>query len=473
VLMAVVYYPGRIGECDVTPDAYWMVGERCISKIDTLYLSTITRAGGLLLGAAFAMVWRPVAIMRGPMRRRGALVDAVAVVGLLVLGAMTWWVHLVTPEGADPFLFRGGFLVTGVASLMVIAAVTHRRALAGPVLGNPVFLWIGTRSYGLYLYHWPIYQIIREVAGNTLTVTEFAGAMAATAVVTELSYRYIETPIRKRQVGRWWRGLRRSRDPLPRQVVLGAGAVAVVLALFGGVSLATAPLKQNEIAESLDAAADATTDLDDLLVTTTVAGGTAAPATVATTTPATAGGTVAPGPSAVPVVTTPPTTTIPPTTTTLPPDPVANLALGDSVMLGAAPALTAGGIVVNADESRQMVDMIPVVQQLRDQGIFGNAVIVHLGTNGPISQQTVDAFMEPLSAVPNVVVLTVRADRGWTAGNNEKLRALDGRPNVILLDWELLSNTCPGNCFYSDGIHLRSDGQSYYANLIFDVLGIS
>ena len=57
-----------IGTCDVTPDAYWQVAGRCISKTDTLYLSTPTRAGGLLLGAAFAMVWRPAAVMRGPMR---------------------------------------------------------------------------------------------------------------------------------------------------------------------------------------------------------------------------------------------------------------------------------------------------------------------------------------------------------------------------------------------------------------------
>ena len=70
-VVALLYQPGPIGPCAVTPDAYWQVGERCFSKVDVLYLSTPTRAGGLLLGAALAMVWRPVALMRGPMRRRG------------------------------------------------------------------------------------------------------------------------------------------------------------------------------------------------------------------------------------------------------------------------------------------------------------------------------------------------------------------------------------------------------------------
>ena len=84
------------------------------SKTDTLYLSTFTRAGGLLLGAAFAMVWRPVALMRGPMRdqgraaRRARRSSASPGSRLLMLVART----SSTPEGADPWLFRGGFFVT-------------------------------------------------------------------------------------------------------------------------------------------------------------------------------------------------------------------------------------------------------------------------------------------------------------------------------------------------------------------------
>src|SRR4029450_1821258 len=68
VAMAALYHRGRVGECNVTPEAYWTIAGRCISKGDALYLATLTRAGGLLFGAAFAMVWRPHAVMRGPMR---------------------------------------------------------------------------------------------------------------------------------------------------------------------------------------------------------------------------------------------------------------------------------------------------------------------------------------------------------------------------------------------------------------------
>ncbi len=218
VAVALLYYSGPIETCASTPDAYWQVAGRCLSKTDTLYLSTPTRATGLLLGSAFAMVWRPVAVMRGPIRTKGRLLDIGAVFGLAALGALCLVLHIVTEDGADPWLFRGGFFVIGIASLFVIAAVTHRGARAGALLGNPVLLWIGTRSYGLYLYHWPIYQIMRGVAGRNLSVVQFVSALILSGIVTELSYRFIESPIRRGQVGRWWRRLQSSRDPAPRRV---------------------------------------------------------------------------------------------------------------------------------------------------------------------------------------------------------------------------------------------------------------
>ncbi len=74
---ALVYTSGPIGTPEVTPDAYWSVAGREISKFDWSYLGTFSRAAGLLLGAAFAMVWRPVAVMRGPLRTKGPLLDVV------------------------------------------------------------------------------------------------------------------------------------------------------------------------------------------------------------------------------------------------------------------------------------------------------------------------------------------------------------------------------------------------------------
>ena len=148
------------------------------------------------------------------------------------------------------------------------------------------------------------------------------------------------------------------------------------------------------------------------------------------------------------------------------------VALGDSVMLGAAEELQARGFQVDALKSRQMSDYLPEMAALRDNGTFGSVVVVHLGTNGGFSQATLDQMLTILADVPVVILLTDKADRGWIAGNNEKFRAVPAsHPNVSVIDWEVLVAGCEGNCLYDDGIHLTQSGQNYYAGLIGAVLG--
>jgi hypothetical protein len=199
----------------------------------------------------------------------------------------------------------------------------------------------------------------------------------------------------------------------------------------------------------------------------------------------------------VPPTTAPPTT-VPPTTvppTTAAPAPVGQLgvvtsleglapleipptvsgfplvALGDSVMLGAAEELQARGFQVDALQSRQMSAFVPTMQALRDNGTFGSVVVIHLGTNGGFSQETLDAMLATVADVPVVLLLTGKADRGWIADNNAKLRAVPStHPNVTVVDWEVLSPSCEGRCFYDDGIHLTQSGQNFYADVIGRVL---
>jgi hypothetical protein len=143
-------------------------------------------------------------------------------------------------------------------------------------------------------------------------------------------------------------------------------------------------------------------------------------------------------------------------------------------MLGAAGVLKERGYTVNAEVSRQMNQTVQLMEQLGEADLFGDPIIIHLGTNGPISRETLDALLAPLSRVPNVIMLNVRGNRAWTAENNRILAARDkplGQDNLILIDWNSLSNECPGDCFADDGIHLTATGQEYYANVIGDVTG--
>ena len=522
ILVGLAYHPGVIGEPKVTPEAYWNVAGRPISKLDTLYLSTVARAGGLLLGAGFAMVWRPFAIVRGPLRDRGRAFDVVAVLAFAGFGWMCWNIHLVDPSGADGRLFRGGLFGAGILTLLIIAAVTHRGSAANRLLGGTVLIWIGTRSYGLYLFHWPIYQIIRNVAGNSLRLHEFLLAMIPTLIITELSYRFVETPIRIGGVGALTQRVRNREVRRPTGLLVGAVAITVVMAVFAGVALATADLKQNDITESLADGEDFTVSLSDAEIPVPVA---IPPVTVASTTVSTRptttdpalvptpttlpnGAESAPGTTADPAPTTvPPTTvapavvpasTIPPPPTTLSPPPVAQfgvitdfsaitpltltpattglplVAVGDSVMLGAAEQLTASGFVVDAVKSRQLISYVPELEAVKLAGALTSVIVVHLGTNGPFSDASLELLMSVLVDVPTVVMLTGKGDRDWMAGNNGKIRALPRIfPNVTVLDWEVMSASCEGRCFYDDGIHLTQSGQNFYSLIVNRLLGLA
>ncbi len=469
ILTALLYNSGTIGQCSVTPDAYWTVREHCVSKMDALYLSTFTRSTGILLGAAFAMVWRPRAIMRSSVRDHAGTLDLVALFGFAVLFLQFWFVTVASEDGrADPWLFRGGFLITSVATIAMIAAVTHRYTFAGRLLSIRPLLWIGTRSYGLYLFHWPIYQVIRKVAGVPLTLTEFIGAMAATVVIAEGSYRFIEMPIRRREFVTWWDSLRRRRNPMPRQVMGVTVVVCLLLLAAGVIRLGLADVNPNEVEATLNEGAENTTSLEDLLNGAGAAAGTSAPpeSPTGTTQPEAAGS--VPQSSAATTTTSTSTTT----TTTLPSEPVDYLAIGDSVMLGAAGVLTDRGYTVDAAKSRQMIEMVPVMEQFGAAELFGDPIVIHLGTNGPFEGETLDALLAPLATVPNVILVNVFANRSWTASNNALLDAKDVEgDNLILLDWFNLAPLCPGSCFAADGIHLNASGQKYYADMIGDITG--
>jgi len=498
---ALLYHEGRINLCDVSPEAYWTVGDRCISKADGLYLNTISRASGLLLGAALAMVWRPNALKRGPVREKGPLVDLIAVVGFIGLGLLSWYLHVTTLQGADPWLFRGGLFLSGIVTLMVIIAVSHPGAVTGKLLANPVLLWIGTRSYGLYLYHWPIYQIMREAAGNRLTIGEFALAMAITAAITELSYRFFETPIRKGYVGRWWTRMRAQRDPTPRRVIAIGGAICVAVATFAGVNLATAELRPNEVEESLEDAedfvevlptdppaspTDPSGDTDETAPTTsdedppsTELDDTRPPRNQpdrTTTTPATKPTDTEPPRSPPPGTDLPPT--VAPTTQPPPPPPPRGgdlLAVGDSVMLGAARELEEEyGFRVNATKSRTFDGGIDQVEGYAAQGDLGDVVVIHLGANqDTVERDDLDRMMASLEDVPTVVWITNRLDEEYIYRTNALYRELPSRyPNVRVLDWATVGNDCSGECYYNDNLHLAGDGREFYAAQIAEAVGL-
>jgi peptidoglycan/LPS O-acetylase OafA/YrhL len=436
VMVALLYRSGDVAvTCAQDMNGYVKVGGRCVNVNDGLYLGTISRAGGLMLGAAFAMLWRPNAIIRGPLRDKAAMLDGLAVVGALILAVLMWRIKIVDSGENfgvryDPWLFRGGFFVTGVATLLIIAAVTHRDSLSGRVLATPVLNWAGTRSYGLYLYHWPVYQAIRKQA------------MAITLPITELSYRYVETPIRKGQLGALWQ---RARSSTTWQRPVQVAAAALVFMVAAAVaSIAFAPTQCVTSLECQLAAASETT-APPVATSSTVVQAATVPGQVAPTT-------------------LPPTTPVP---TTLPLEQRPPIAFGESVMLSAEKSLTAAGITVDAEEAIQASGVLQNIRTARAEGRLGKIVIIQVGTNGTVEQSDLDGIMAELPPDQTVaaIFLTAHADRSWVAGNNELIRALPSKyPNVKVVDWDQIATERP-EILTNDGIHVE-DRTVYAAEIV-------
>ena len=438
------------------PSAYFEVFGRAVEKNNLLYLGTISRSSGILLGAGFAMLWRPLAVMRGPLREKGRVLDVWALVGLAGLGAL-----MVNYELFDSFtrtyfslLFRGGFLLTGLCTLAVIAAVTHSGSYIGRFLGNPVLNWVGTRSYGLYLYHWPIYQMIRKQAGVALTVPKFVMALVVTVVIAEASYRFVEMPIRRREF------LERFRGGGPR-VMVALGVVGLLVG-YSGVSLATANVR---CTNKIECDAEAARQVQQQTATSI-----ATPTTVfdATSTSAAAIATTVTNPGEV-------TTTVA-ATTTVPVKPVLPvLAIGESVMQAVQSTLPQYGVNVDAQESIQGTGIIELIEQVRQTYDITEAIVIQSGTNGKVTQAEYDEMASLVADLPHVYFLTIKAPLEWVPGNNAIIRALPvNHPNVTVIDWETLAQQLgPDDLSKSDGgVHLNSGtAVRFYANMILGALG--
>ena len=192
------------------------------TRINFLYLSTLTRSSGLLLGAALACAWRPwkKAVNRFA-KTRSCVSDAFALAAFAVLGYIAAFIH-----AADELLYVGGLAAATIASAVIVAVVVRSgNSQVKKVLSIPLLVEIGRRSYGLYLWHWPIFV----VTSARLSSTRLAYALCATVIVNEFVYQFIEVPTRKGAIGNWLRQrqqLSAMRRRLP--VVLSAVVVALV-----------------------------------------------------------------------------------------------------------------------------------------------------------------------------------------------------------------------------------------------------
>lgn len=416
-----------------------------------VFYGTDTHASGLMIGAALAFVWPPWRLSQETGRRAPLVLD---IVGLLALGALLWSFQNVSEF--DVGLYRGGYFAFGLVAAVVVGVAAHPAARRfASVLGSAPLRWIGIRSYGIYLWHWPVYQVTRP--GLDIPLRGFALLalrVAITVSLAALSYRFVEAPIRSGALGRalesWRQAAPVRRRTLVRRLRLGAlgGAAAISVLGLGLASSEPAPDPPGFTSEAAS-----------IEVTTT----TAPPTTTTTTSPTTAS-------------TAPPTTAAPTTTTARDPAaaPVTRItAIGDSVMLGSQAALhqVFGDVLqLDAAVSRQFDSALDVAGLLAAADQLGERVVVHLGTNGVIRSEQLDALMQTLAEVPRVLVLNTNVPRPWQGPVNEVLAAVVPEyPNAVLVDWKSVAAAHP-EWFAADGVHLTGDGAAAYSRLIAERL---
>jgi peptidoglycan/LPS O-acetylase OafA/YrhL len=465
-----------------------------------LYYGTDTRAAGLLIGAALAIVWTPE--LRQPCSRsrsyptvRGFKGDRVqgrfqrrwrwtvpTLLDALGLAALGTLVFLCLRLGEfDAPLYRGGLAAVSLATAALIMALSHPQTrLGSALLGHRPLRWIGERSYGIYLWHWPVYMVTRpqlDVSFDGMPL--LALRLVATVLLADLSYRYVETPIRRGAIGRAWRSFREARGFKRWAVgVRYAGIVVPTVAICAALGMAVAHAKPPEtpdylatkkvrieasdqapepdkvaeraITKSRTAAAqesvqaekaDSTADADERK----------APAGAHETTVGKTREAVVAGSSAQS-----PTGTV--------------TAVGDSAMLGAVDALqreVPNLSVIDARGSRQAPEAIRVLRQLRDSGKLGDVVIVHIGNNGFFAAEQFDEMMRVLSGARKVLVVNVTVPDGksWVPNNEMLADGVRRYPNrAVLVDWYAASAGHPE--YFWDGIHLTPRGARAYADLI-------
>src|SRR5215204_6186817 len=240
-----------------------------------LYYGTDTRATGLLVGAALAIVWSPNPrttrdscptnrrLLLEGVRQGGSWARSIGrlrrqwgwtlpmwldVIGLGALGALM--LFCLRLGEFQPFLYRGGLAAVSIATAVLIMAIAHPYTHLGGsgLLGWGPLRWIGERSYGIYLWHWPVFMVTRpqlDVPFDGLSL--LAVRLGVTVLLADLSYRYVENSIRAGALGRGWRSLREARGLKRWDLgVRWVGATVPVLALCVALGITVAHAKPPE-----------------------------------------------------------------------------------------------------------------------------------------------------------------------------------------------------------------------------------
>ncbi len=409
-----------------------------------VYYATDTRAMPLLVGVVLAFVWPAMRDAKPIRGSAAAVLDGVGLLGLaLVLYAVVQWVDY------QSFVYRGGLEVLAIGAALLIASASHPSTRVGKALGCAPMRWIGRRSYGIYLWHWPVMVMSRPgLDFNTGKAVLVPIQIGVTVTLAAASYKYVELPIRQGRLQA------RTRSWLNRvSTARGWTAIAAAPALVAifVIGIASWPASATGIPHEPTASAIARV----VLKPHHVVRDTASRSTTSTSTTPTRASTP---------LATPKTRPYPSQADGIPRGPI--LMVGASVMLAAIQPLEHKlHAHVDAVVSRPPETILDRLKEYRAAGRLPPIVVVQTGENAPLSSGYLTALRHVLQGVKRVVLMTLRApNQSWIpALNAEFVRFARTWPQARIGDWAAVS----GNPSLTwDGTHPDPAGAIVYERVV-------
>ena len=383
-------------------------------QISHIYFGTDTHSLGLFLGAALAVSWIPQNLSANIEKRAQDVIDAIGVVGLLGLISVFLFI-----DQSNASLYRIAFPLAGIFGCLVIISLVHPASRFAPLISTAPFRWIGQRSYGIYIWHWVIFQVTRpsvDLSGQTWAL--YLARVLLVLALADISLRWVEIPFRQGVVQNWFRGMKyRSSKVRLRQQLSVIFSIVITLAITTSISV-QAITKSDQIANELLAQSnEPIKPIEDLGSTTGL------------------------------------------------------WVTGDSVILGIRSKLEAKQHIslVNARVGRQAPELLAVMR-VDQTSVPESPVVFNLGNNNALSESTVVEIFEILKNQPQIIVVNTAVPRSWKDANNAIISSVAARyPNVIVIDWNKISTGRP-ELFAPDGVHLSPAGSDVYVDLVVSVL---